>query len=238
MLRFFRKIRQKLLENGNLRKYFWYALGEILLVMIGILLALQVNNWNGQRKQSNLETELLNEIRSDLKVDSIRFSGTIEFMEEQNKNADVIRNHMENDLPYHDSLDIYFSAVSFMIGSAAETAGFESLNNAGILTVRSDSLRKDILNYYEYALFVESVTGQFDLAVFFRERIYPSYFKSFSWGSSGAKPSDYEALKKSNEFNIALDYVRNDSRYYKSQYELLLTACIDLLNKINKELSR
>ncbi len=49
MLRFFRQIRQKLLVNGNVRKYFWYALGEILLVMIGILLALQVNNWNEKR---------------------------------------------------------------------------------------------------------------------------------------------------------------------------------------------
>ena len=53
MLRFLRKIRQTLLGNGNLRKYFWYVIGEILLVMIGILLALQVNNWNEERLLSN-----------------------------------------------------------------------------------------------------------------------------------------------------------------------------------------
>ncbi|MEQ9308908.1 MAG: DUF6090 family protein [Balneolaceae bacterium] len=49
MLRFFRNIRQKLTQQGNMRKYIWYALGEIALVMIGILLALQVNNWNEKR---------------------------------------------------------------------------------------------------------------------------------------------------------------------------------------------
>lgn len=50
MLIFFRLLRKKLLDEGHIRKYVWYALGEILLVMIGILLALQVNNWNEANK--------------------------------------------------------------------------------------------------------------------------------------------------------------------------------------------
>ena len=49
MIKFFRKIRQKLLGKGKIRRYLVYALGEILLVMIGILLALQVNNWNEEK---------------------------------------------------------------------------------------------------------------------------------------------------------------------------------------------
>ena len=53
MLRFFRNIRQKLLENGNIRKYFFYAIGEIFLVVIGILIALQINNWNERRKEAD-----------------------------------------------------------------------------------------------------------------------------------------------------------------------------------------
>ncbi|MBO6535605.1 MAG: hypothetical protein JJ966_05240 [Balneolaceae bacterium] len=72
MLRFFRNIRQKLLENGNLRKYFWYALGEILLVMIGILLALQVSNWNQNRIEheqlQNYYERIIEEIESDIPV--------------------------------------------------------------------------------------------------------------------------------------------------------------------------
>lgn len=61
MLRFFRQIRQKLLKNGNLRKYFWYALGEIFLVVIGILIALQINNWNEERKQEEEAIKLLSD---------------------------------------------------------------------------------------------------------------------------------------------------------------------------------
>lgn len=69
MLRFFRKIRQSLLENGNVRKYFWYALGEILLVMIGILLALQINNWNEDRKLKMEELSTVELLIRDLKTE-------------------------------------------------------------------------------------------------------------------------------------------------------------------------
>lgn len=49
MIQFFRKIRIKLIRENNFKKYSAYAIGEILLVMIGILLALQINNWNTKR---------------------------------------------------------------------------------------------------------------------------------------------------------------------------------------------
>ena len=51
MIKFFKRIRQNLLLEGKTGKYLKYAIGEIVLVMIGILLALQVNNWNEKRKQ-------------------------------------------------------------------------------------------------------------------------------------------------------------------------------------------
>lgn len=66
MLRFFRTLRHKFLEEGHFRKYFWYALGEILLVMIGILLALQVNNWNEERKDRNLEQVILKNLHREI----------------------------------------------------------------------------------------------------------------------------------------------------------------------------
>ncbi len=69
MLRFFRQIRQKLIVQENIRKYVWYALGEILLVVIGILIALQVNNWNENRVDREYEIQMLGEINSALEKD-------------------------------------------------------------------------------------------------------------------------------------------------------------------------
>ncbi len=66
MVRFFRKIRKKLLTESKFSKYFVYAIGEIILVMIGILLALQVNNWNELRKNKQTEIQLYQKIIADL----------------------------------------------------------------------------------------------------------------------------------------------------------------------------
>ena len=71
MIKFFRKIRQNLLMENKTGKYFKYAIGEIVLVMIGILLALQVNNWNENRKISNIEQLLLRDLRTEIQSNII-----------------------------------------------------------------------------------------------------------------------------------------------------------------------
>ena len=65
MIKFFRKIRQRLLSENKFSKYMIYAIGEIILVVIGILIALQINNWNEQRKDRAKEHILLNQLRED-----------------------------------------------------------------------------------------------------------------------------------------------------------------------------
>jgi len=69
MIKFFRRIRKRLLSENKLSKYLIYAVGEIVLVMIGILLALQVNNWNEERKRKSLITTYIASLQGDLKKD-------------------------------------------------------------------------------------------------------------------------------------------------------------------------
>jgi len=69
MIKFFRRIRQKLITEGKLSRYILYAIGEIVLVMIGILLALQVSNWNDKGKDRIKEATYLNNIKDDLQND-------------------------------------------------------------------------------------------------------------------------------------------------------------------------
>lgn len=73
MIKFFRRIRQNLLMENKTGKYFKYAIGEIVLVMIGILLALQVSNWNQDRKDRISERELLDNIHRDFVQNKIQF---------------------------------------------------------------------------------------------------------------------------------------------------------------------
>ena len=67
MIKFFRHIRRSLLNDNKMGKYFKYAFGEIILVMIGILLALQVNNWNNNRIEANEEREVIDRLHADFK---------------------------------------------------------------------------------------------------------------------------------------------------------------------------
>jgi hypothetical protein len=70
MLKRFRKLRRNLLIEGKTAKYLKYVLGEIALVMIGIILALQINNWNEERKSKSFEREMLAQIRTNLLHDN------------------------------------------------------------------------------------------------------------------------------------------------------------------------
>lgn len=74
MIKFFRKIRQQLLKENRAGKYLLYAIGEIVLVVIGILIALQINNWNEDRKTHLRDIEFLNNLKVELSVDISAFN--------------------------------------------------------------------------------------------------------------------------------------------------------------------
>ena len=78
MIKLFRNIRQQLLNEGKTSKYIKYAFGEIVLVVIGILIALAVNNWNQERKDRKLGKDLLGRIHADLIQDTLYFRETIQ----------------------------------------------------------------------------------------------------------------------------------------------------------------
>ncbi|WP_282136247.1 DUF6090 family protein [Seonamhaeicola maritimus] len=77
MIKFFRKIRQRLLIENKLSKYIIYAIGEIILVVIGILIALNINNWNEERKTKLSAQNYINEIVNDLVIDTLNINTLI-----------------------------------------------------------------------------------------------------------------------------------------------------------------
>ena len=80
MIKFFRKIRQNLLSEGKTGKYFKYAIGEIVLVVIGILIALSINNWNESRKNLKTKINYIESFKRDLSLDTLDLSNSIKFM--------------------------------------------------------------------------------------------------------------------------------------------------------------
>lgn len=88
MIKFFRNIRQNLLMKNQIGKYYKYAFGEIVLVVIGILIALSINNWNEARKNEIKQSILIKNIIEDLRLDSIHVNKSLSEVENQKNLVD------------------------------------------------------------------------------------------------------------------------------------------------------
>ncbi len=88
MIKFFRKIRQNLLSEGKTGKYLKYAIGEVILVVIGILIALSINNWNQDITSKNEIKQILKEVHNDLNQDFLYLNKRINEVERFNNNID------------------------------------------------------------------------------------------------------------------------------------------------------
>ena len=97
MIKLFRKIRRSFITKDQMGKYFKYAVGEILLVMIGILLALQVNNWNEQRKTENKGKEYIQEIYKELNIEISNIDLILKSLETQYKGTEHVLSFFESE---------------------------------------------------------------------------------------------------------------------------------------------
>ncbi|MFD2824438.1 DUF6090 family protein [Lacinutrix iliipiscaria] len=152
MIKFFRKIRQNLLMENKTGKYFKYAIGEIILVVIGILIALQINNWNENRKSQKLEAQIYTELKSDLLQTRNDIKKTISKHKEIFKSSQQlitdIYDKKSNSQTIYESLTT--SSTEFQI--IPKTSAFENLKNIGLNTLSNDSLRIAVTNLFQLNL--------------------------------------------------------------------------------------
>jgi len=97
MIKFFRNIRQSLIMENKTSKYFKYAIGEIVLVVIGILIALQINNWNELRKERKLEVVVLNDIKDNIIRNNVLIEEANKTIDEINVSADSLASDVTSD---------------------------------------------------------------------------------------------------------------------------------------------
>jgi len=151
MIKFFRKIRYNLMETGKTGKYFKYAIGEIILVVIGILIALSINNWNESRKTDAEEIKMLKNIKKALTSD---IENQIEFHIERaqagNESLELILDYIINKRPYNDSLKKHFPVLSIAgrITWTPQLTAYKRLESKGIEIIKKDELLEAILNIY------------------------------------------------------------------------------------------
>ncbi len=221
MLTFFRKIRWRLAKDNQFFKYSRYAIGEIVLVVIVILIALQINNWNENRRSNKRETNLLFELKANLLTNVNNLNIDIDRQQKSARILHILLDYLDHQKPYIDSLDYYFAEADMAPDVVLTSSAFETLKSTGLDLIKKDSLRKKILNLFEvtYPTLMQN-TKRIEDQVWSTASV-PMYQKYFRREINGqARPIDYDALLHDKEFSNMLSFrvaMREASTSHKIQ---------------------
>lgn len=153
MIPLFRKLRQKLLAGNRPGKYLLYALGEILLVVFGILIALQINTWHEGRKSAEYQQELLSEIRLSLQKDiDHNTKVAIPWIDRFLAHGDTVL--MLYGAP-NNRMDTVNKHLGLMLRSpdfAYNTGAYQTLKSNGLERITNKALRQEIITFYDFQL--------------------------------------------------------------------------------------
>ena len=160
MIKFFRKIRLDALSRKRFAKYFTYAIGEIILVVIGILIALQVSNLNEQRKDRDLGNSLKKALQSELKADIELINLDLEYVEEELKRNNSFAQRLSSTTASEDTLiQIVRHEYSngFNGARTLDKTTFNSLESTGKMNLLGDEIVARVQKYYrDRELFIEA----------------------------------------------------------------------------------
>jgi hypothetical protein len=253
MIKFFRKIRQRLLTENKFGKYLTYAIGEIILVVIGILIALSINNWNENEKLKTEEVIYLKNFRqsliSDIEYNKVRSDRYLLTKE----SISFLLNHIEQNLPYQDSLKYHFGRITQTWRPKINTEVFDALKSNDLNVIANDSLRNKLIAYYSWSstLLIDDIDRYVQLIEDASSNIFNTRFNALwkgnykKWEMTGKIedlelemiPNDYEELKQDKAFLYFLRSLKNHF-YWKievSQKSINKQAS-DIIKNIDNEL--
>ena len=237
MIKFFRTIRLNMITKNKISNYLIYAIGEIVLVVIGILIALQINNWNEHRKEQNEELGLLEEIKANLettlnnfKLDTLYNSNTVSYYRKINL-------YIEKDLPYNKELDSAFAAIGLFSSPYTINTAYKTLLSKGIDIIQNKALKAKINNFYEVeaiSLLVDVDKAEWSLTDNVVSPFFSKHIRRIDSTSLNiARPIDFESLKHNDEFINILGLLIRERRkniQYQKNSMLSIQSLIELIN--------
>ncbi len=244
MIKFFRKIRQKLLSENKFSKYILYAIGEIVLVVIGILIALSINSWNDNRKDrikeqvylKNLISELTEDIESNKRYILDRYSKKVEVLKKG-------KAYYQDKFQVTDTISFlndvgYGNVFGNVIWAFNKTTYNQLVNTGDLKVIENDSLKRFILKYYNTVTAMEESgprkpTGyiKFSNSLSPFNRDSPDYISDFDAKFSMSKIKSEEFYRLVNlELTLAHevnDYAKAINRSAEKLIKLIETQSYD-----------
>jgi len=234
MIKFFRHIRQNLIMENKTSKYLKYAIGEIILVVIGILIALQINNWNNRQQEKEFEKKVLHEILIDTEEDLMEMEDALNELKESQRSGELINEAFHKNMPYHDSMDVHFAKALRFWSLTPNSTAFEAAKSEGLYLIKNDSIRKWVAkingHIFDYVRVLENRWQDYNTSIVF-PHISPLFNNFVSM-----KPTDYDSLKKDTLFIGMLQTLMGMRTRYMYVMEDRYAVLVKLNALLKKEL--
>ncbi len=235
----FRNIRLASFQKMKLKKYFFYAMGEISLIIIGILMAVGINNWMKNANDDDVRCAYLNELYYTLEHDIEDTNGNIHGFEKWNP---MIRNLFDGlqkkDLSKIDSLHLKFGTVAnfIFLGQRSKTK-IEELKYSSVNLIENRDLKNKLLLYQdENIAFIQILEETYKEIGEDLRRYYAKNFRGYNYGP--AYPLDIEKVLNDNEYS-SLVYQRLNMNYLLLQhYQGLKKMQIEIKEELAIELNK
>ncbi len=238
MIKYFRQLRHNLLSTHRIGKYLLYAIGEIILVVIGILIALKLSNLNTVRAERDKERILLSEMRQNMAMDLTDLQSNIKRNWEIIHSNRMVLRHLNGLAVNEDSVSVFYANIKGTTVQIKNTSAYDNLKSIGFDLISNDSLRRQITRLYsekyEYLYHVEVIFDQ----AFQMNHIYPQVNAKIVQSESEryAHPLDPASLSKDNLFKETLQQNIGAKEFIVGYQEDLRDFMIQLMQSIAKQM--
>lgn len=170
MIKFLRKIRQNLLDEGKILKYLKYAIGEIILVVIGILIALQINTWNEQRIENAKEQALLKRLHNEFASNKEQLTGKMQIRAILIKSCSQLLLYCNSPInTREDSIAVHLSRL---VPATFDPIQNDLVSSGGIELLKSEELKQLLINWSTDVIQLQEVEQMY---LKFSQQIYKAY---------------------------------------------------------------
>lgn len=215
MTKIFHKERKQLASENKVIAYLRYAVGEILLVVIGILIALQVNNWNQDRIEHKETKVLLSNLKLDVEADIKNLEDQQEGLRYRKKWADFILKSLDEQKVSDSAMFITaITRVGWIMDYSQTFPTYNEIVSSGKLSyIKSENLKKELANYQTQVEDYRQIVSSYNLGLKETERSAIGHLKGMPEGSNIINPNP-DSLYKGVSFDLKT--ITKDKKFYRS----------------------
>jgi Family of unknown function (DUF6090) len=216
------------MTDNKISRYFLYAFGEIVLVVIGILIALQINNWNDKRIQRSKEIQYLKNIRKDLKLNISELEKYIKDRTSQIESANLVLEYFEGkpltdpELLYDHAVNIYTWKLYFQTNNTFQ----ELINTGNLAVISNDSIRNALLDLESLYQVMKAEEGHFrydsEVTLFepaYRTQDTNKLLKNFVYRATNGQQGRSSKIK-SDDLKLMLSDLKQKNGFVMATFEL------------------